>query len=238
MHDAVVHPKRRPGELPAVVVVAAALLLELVLLAGVAKWVQPAKSRLAEPAYKLTLTLLDSIASPEPSTPEPAAPAPQQIPRQHAFTRPPVRSMPRATTSQPAAKLPQPVAPLTSAETVVTAQPAGLPAPPAGVASSAADEPQVRAKFTARLRPAIQAALIYPPAARDAGFHGKARVEFVLRDGTARNPLIVESSGMGLIDRAALNAVENARYPPVPPSLVGKDGPYRVTVRFDLSDQG
>lgn len=86
----------------------------------------------------------------------------------------------------------------------------------------------------ARLRAAIQAALVYPSAARDAGFQGHARVEFVFRDGVARNPRIIRSSGMGLTDRAALAAVENAIYPAVPPSLAGRETTYQVTVRFEM----
>jgi protein TonB len=91
--------------------------------------------------------------------------------------------------------------------------------------------------MAARLRAAIQAALVYPSAARDAGFQGHARVEFVFRDGVVRSPRIIRSSGMGLTDRAALAAVENAIYPPVPPSLAGKETTYQVTVRFELPQE-
>jgi protein TonB len=91
------------------------------------------------------------------------------------------------------------------------------------------------AEFAARVKAAIQAAVVYPAAARNMGYRGKARVEFIFHDGAVQQIHIVQGSGVGMIDNAALAAVANARYPAVPESLKGKDVPYQVNVLFEIN---
>ena len=59
------------------------------------------------------------------------------------------------------------------------------------------------------MRAAIQAALHYPESARMAGMSGRTRVAFRYRDGVVSNVSVVVSSGMGLLDRAAVAAVRD-----------------------------
>ena len=106
------------------------------------------------------------------------------------------------------------------------------PPPPVRAIDAVADR---EAEFAARLKAAIQAAVTYPPAARNMGFRGKARVEFVFRDGGTRHMRVIQGSGIGMIDNAALAAVANAIYPAAPDSLKGRDMPYQVTVSFELN---
>lgn len=106
------------------------------------------------------------------------------------------------------------------------------PPPPAPAPSSSIDK---EIEFAARLKAAIQAAVAYPPAARSMGFRGKTRVEFVFRDGSTHQVRVIQGSGIGIIDNAALAAVANANYPQAPETLKGKDMLYQVTVTFDFS---
>jgi protein TonB len=76
--------------------------------------------------------------------------------------------------------------------------------------------------------------MVYPAAARMSGFHGKARVEFVFRDGRFSQVRLIQGSGSGMIDRAALAAVMAAICPPIPESLKGRSMTYQVALLFDL----
>jgi TonB family protein len=63
---------------------------------------------------------------------------------------------------------------------------------------------------------------------------GRARVEFGILQGTPRRTHILVSSGSGLLDQAALEAVAAAIIPEVPESLSGRETTYQVNVVFDL----
>jgi protein TonB len=123
-------------------------------------------------------------------------------------------------------------APLPPSDSPIVEVPPPAPPPPVRTASTTTDK---ELEFAARLKAAIQAAVSYPAAAREMGFRGKARVEFLFRDGTLRQARIVQTSGNGMIDRAALAAVTNALCPPAPETLHGMDLPYQVTVMFELN---
>jgi periplasmic protein TonB len=86
------------------------------------------------------------------------------------------------------------------------------------------------------LRAAIQAALHYPESARMAGMSGRTRVAFRYRDGVVSNVSVVVSSGMGLLDRAAVAAVRDAAYPKPEPAFVGKTLSEQLWVTFNLDD--
>ena len=125
---------------------------------------------------------------------------------------------------------PPPPAPVPSDSPISEAPPP--PPPPVRAIDATADK---EAEFATRLKAAIQAAVTYPPAARAMGFRGKARVEFVFRDGGTHHMRVIQGSGSGMIDNAALAAVANAIYPAVPGSLKGRDMLYQVTVSFELN---
>jgi protein TonB len=114
---------------------------------------------------------------------------------------------------------------------IVEAQAPVAPSPPTRTNQKADRE----AEFAAQVKAAIQSAVIYPPAARSMGFSGRARVEFVLRDGVPGKIKIIQGSSIGSIDRAALAAVSIATYPATPDSLAGKEQTYQVTVLFELN---
>jgi len=115
---------------------------------------------------------------------------------------------------------------------VVAATPAPVvPSPPLPTNLTA----QKEAEFNAKVRAAIQAAVIFPSMARTMGFVGRARVEFSLRDNIPSRIKIIQSSNIGMIDRAAMSAVSAAVYPETPDSLKGKDQLFQVTVLFEVN---
>ncbi len=221
MNTAVLHAE--PAQLPWVNTWGLALLVEGALVLGLAALVVPAvKTPEPEP---LMLSFDD--------TPPPKTEAPKPI-------KPVVVKTPPVPTVQPRVVTPQPEVPPTPAlktETTTVAaesvyvQPAPPPPPPPP-ASGPSDK---ELEFAARVKAAIQAAVVYPMAAKQMGYRGKAMVEFIYRDGGVMQTHVVQSSGMVMIDNAALAAVSAARFPTPPDSLKGKDVPYRVTVLFELT---
>ncbi|WP_233800055.1 TonB family protein [Paraburkholderia sp. HP33-1] len=152
-------------------------------------------------------------AAPTPVKPVTAAvpkPAPTQVPVQPAAT----------PTEPPSTPAPQP-----------PAQPAPQPAP-AAAPVAAAPTPS----FEGALRSAIQAALRYPESARMAGMTGRTRVAFKYRDGVVSDVSVVVSSGIGLLDRAALAAVRDATYPKPEPAFVGKTLAEQLWVDFKFDN--
>jgi periplasmic protein TonB len=91
--------------------------------------------------------------------------------------------------------------------------------------------------FESKLRDAIQAALHYPESARMSGMEGRTRVEFQYCDGAVSGARVVVSSGVGMLDRAALAAVRDANYPKPEAGFAGKTLTEQLWVNFNLSDQ-
>jgi protein TonB len=129
-----------------------------------------------------------------------AAEQPKEIPKPKS--KPIKRVIPEPTEELPPTPEPSPLA--------------EAPPEPQPQARDESAERDREAEFADKLKSAIQAAVFYPPAARNMGFHGKARVEFMFRDGVTSRVRIVQGSGIGMIDTAALAAVGNALYPTIP----------------------
>ena len=104
---------------------------------------------------------------------------------------------------------------------------AAAPAPAPPPAAPAFDPSPA---YNAKLSAAVQAAFEVPAAAAALGFKGRTRVEFSLRDGVVSGIRVVQTSGLGLADRAAMRAVQVAAFPAPPPALQGKDGVYQIWV--------
>jgi protein TonB len=77
----------------------------------------------------------------------------------------------------------------------------------------------------------------YPYAAKMAHIAGRTQVSFQYDDGRASAIKIMHSSGYGLLDSAALQAVSDATYPAPPKSLAGKTQTFEVWVRFYQNGQ-
>jgi protein TonB len=222
---------------------ALALITEVLLLAGVFVWLthRPA----AEPPPPPTLLSLappDVPKPPAPPQPVPAPTPPKPVtpvkpaprPKVVEHVRHVVHATPPKPTPTPPVPTPAPALPMTTPTDppALPAAPAAPPPPPAPPAAPHADP-----SFESALREAIQSALRYPEAARMDGMDGRARVAFDYRDGAVSNVRLVASSGVGMLDRAALAAVRDASYPKPAPALVGKTLSEQLWVTFNLNDQ-
>ena len=198
-----------------------ALLAEVALLLGacaVLAGAAPVKPALSEP---VPITL-DSVA-PAPPALIPPPPEPVRKARDK-----PVKQATPAPAPAPVAALalaaPLPVAAVPTAFSEAPPPPAPAPAPVAKA------DPSV--EYIAKVRAAVQAAVFYPPAAAALRFSGRTRVEFHLRDGSPGAARVLIGSGIGIIDRAALQSIQDARYPETPAEITGSDHVYVVWVEF------
>ena len=99
----------------------------------------------------------------------------------------------------------------------------------AAVEDAVPQVPRVEERLLA-IRERIQAAVVYPPLARLRRLEGVAHVRFAIAaDGRPRELALAGSSGHGILDRAALDAVEAAA--PLPWVY----GRLEVPVHFELS---
>jgi len=207
-----------------------ALALETVVITGLVAWAAahptvPAPVVLPieiEAAPAPVETAPPPIARPEPPKPEPMKDRlpPRPIARTPPSPAPaPVRAQPAESppTSTPVVEAAQPAV----AATVATPPPPVV-APPAGPS----------ADYVAKVRAAVQAAFVYPAAAKALEFRGRTRVAFSLLDTTPRSSRVLVSSGMALVDNAALRAVQNAVYPSPAPELRGNETSFEVWVEF------
>ena len=163
------------------------------------------------------------IDQPEPPKVQPPLPKPPKI-------------EPKPIKEPPKVQLPMPVPePIVQAPSVATpnafTQVATPPAPP--------PPPPVESKpmgpsdeYIAKVRAAVQAAFAYPMAAAEMGLHGRARVGFNLRNTSASDVKIINGSGLGLIDRAALAAVQKAAYPTPPTEQKDRTNYCEVWIEF------
>jgi protein TonB len=189
------------------------------------------------------VTVLSLAPVPEPApTPAPVpAPAPSKPP---PVERPvtPVHHVAHTMTPRPATVPTPPAPPVTQAQTAPATPsavptdppPAPHPPPPASAAPPAPASPN--ASFEGALRAAIEAALHYPDSARMAGMTGRTRVAFEYRDGVVSDVKVLISSGVGLLDRAAIAAVRDAAYPKPEPAFVGKTLSEQLWVTFKLDN--
>jgi protein TonB len=218
---------------------ALALIAEVLLLGGALALLTHKPHVSPEPTpIVLTLATPVPVSKPEPR-PTPVVAPPKAV--QPPVVKPAVPVHHTARVIPPkAAVTPAPVpvpipAPLPTSATPTQAPALPRPAaPPAPVPTTLPATPT--ASFEGALRAAIQATLRYPESARMAGMAGRTRVAFQYRDGVVSGVKVVISSGMGLLDRAALAAVQDANYPKPEPAFVGKTLSEQLWVTFNLDD--
>lgn len=206
-----------------------AVLVEVALVAigGIILATTPSKPALSEP---VPITLLSEEkpleAAPVPKPPEPK-PLVKSQPKPKTKLTPtkPQTSPPKPVTPQ---SIPMPAASVPSA----FSEPAAVPAAPLPPAQATAGKADASAEYAARIRAAVQAAVTYPAAAAALHFTGRVRVEFHLRDAVPSQARVIIPSTIGMIDRAALQSVQNAQYPLPPADMQGSDKVYQVWVEF------
>lgn len=230
----VAQPERRRIYLAAAV----ALIAELGVFAGA--FVMLTHKQAPPPEPPVTMLSLAPAPAAQPAAPQPVAPTP---PRPQPPVRPatPVHHVEHVVTPRPARRAPAPPPPTPTPAPVMPsvapteAPPAPRPPPPAPAAVPAAPAAP-SASFESALRAAIQAALQYPESARMAGIAGRTRVAFQYRDGVVSDVKVVVSSGVGLLDRAALAAVRDAACPKPDPAFAGKTLSEQLWVTFNLNE--
>ena len=90
----------------------------------------------------------------------------------------------------------------------------------------------LNAEYAGKVHEAVQAAYFYPSAAAAMHFSGRVRVEFLLQDGRVKESSVLQSCGIGLFDKAALQAVQVAHYPVPPEPLRGRELPYQIWIEL------
>ena len=174
----------------------------------------------------VALTLVDEPAAPE-KVPEPT-PTPKPVVQPvKMLTKisPPKPDVPHPPVNQPTA----PVAELQSDIPTAFSDPApAVTPPPAPVPVHGKVDPN--AEYAGKVHAAVQAAYFYPPAAAAMRFSGRVRVEFQLKDGHVTAAHVLQTCGIGLFDKAALQAVQVAQYPEPPAALRGQELPYQIWV--------
>ena len=207
----------------------AAFTLESLAIAAVVAWI--AAHPASPPLMPLAITI-ESAPTQAPPLPEPPAPLPLPTPVKIKSTPPLPTPPPTAPATLPVVAAPSeaPVLPaaVTPVSTVVQAPtPPAPPPPPAGPSGPSAE-------YVAKVRAAVQAAFVYPAAAKAAEFRGRTRVAFRLLDANATGARVLVGSGMGLVDNAALQAVQKASYPLAPADQKGSELNFEVWVEFRL----
>jgi periplasmic protein TonB len=209
-----------------------ALTLESLLVAGGLLALLYSSHKVAASATSLVIELQAPTNAPMPA-PMPAPPT--TPPSKLALPVPTPKALPKEPQKQ---EPPLPVTPSPAAVLAPTPAPVPAVAPPQATAAVASKPAQASthadvdalAAYNAKLAAAVQAAFEMPLAAQELAFKGRTRVEFVLRDGHVSSPRVVQPSGLGAADRAAIKAVQSATYPPPPESLKGKEGLYQIWV--------
>lgn len=155
---------------------------------------------------------------------------------------PPAPPRPRLTNVQAPATAPvqptiEPLTPITNGIPVPRAL--TLPAAPAPVsppASSGRPGParvNPYALYSALLREHVQRVLVVPTVARELGLHGRTLVEFRLTPaGRLLWARVLRTSGMSVLDRAALLAVRHARFPSFLSRMRAVDTTFELSVHL------
>ena len=199
-----------------------ALLIELALVGVVVVWVIIHPQEEIVQVMPLVMSMLD--APKEVLAPPPKPPKVREI-------QPKVKAVVPVLPAVPEVRPPEEPAPPVVAKPTAFSAPAPLPQPTAAAPlNPPAPVVDPALAYNVKLAAAVQAAFVVPGPAAALGFKGRARVEFHLRDGIVSNAKVVQASGLGAVDRAALKAVELASFPVPPPVLVGKEGVYQIWV--------
>ncbi|CAB3772540.1 energy transducer TonB [Paraburkholderia humisilvae] len=219
-----------------------AFIVEALILAGAFGLLSKKAPPPPPPPTVTTLTLAPALAATPVAapTPTPKAPVAKPVvpPVRQPVVHPRVVPVHHVSPPQPVARATPPVTPVAPPAALPgeTATDPAPPAPPPPPQSAAAPTGAVDRSFDAALRTAIQSALRYPESARIEGVSGRTRVAFTWRDGAVSDVRVIVSSGVGLLDRAALAAVHDAVYPKPAAELAGKTLLKQLWVTFDLND--
>lgn len=217
---------------------AIALFIEALLLAALVIGLSDTKKTMPPRPQPVMLSFPVIQAAPPKPTPTPPrkppvkpVPQPRPAPVHHTVHHlsPPMH---KTEIPEPA---PEPLAMAPAAPDTMSAPPQPAPVQRTEKPSPPSIDPDIKARFDDQVRSAVQSAMHYPYAARMAHISGRTQVSFEYMDGRVSAVKIAVSSGYGMLDSAALQAVSAAAYPSPPKTMAGKSMPFKVWVRFYLT---
>ncbi|MHB8921309.1 MAG: energy transducer TonB [Halothiobacillus sp.] len=166
------------------------------------------------------------VEKPRPvEKPKPVKPTHEKNPKPVKLPTPEAKPTPE---KQPVAE--KPTAPVSTAPP----KPAAPPAPPAPVSN-----PSHEAAYISQVRLQIEQHKIYPALARKLDMSGTVEISYTLnRQGKLVSVEIVKTSGSEILDKAALQAVRAALFPPIPEDAWREDTQkqFRTSLIYALSD--
>jgi len=156
--------------------------------------------------------------------------------RQAAGSAEPARQAP-ASHAQPAMRAPSPAPTAAAAATprhdTIIREPH---VPPAQDTVAAAREPAAEARVRAAVQAAFRARFEYPRRARLKGWQGTVVIALrILPDGGVRDVRIADSSGIAVLDRAALQSLRDLRVPQAVAWMAGREMDMIIPVQYRLT---
>ena len=203
-----------------------AVAIEVAIIAAVAALLASSVSKHVADTEAVALTLVDEPAPPEKIVEPKPLPIPQPVKMLTKISPPKL-----ATPQTPVMQATPPVAEVLSDIPTAFADPAPAVAPPPPPAP-VHGKVDPNAEYAGKVHAAVQAAYFYPPAAAAMRFSGRVRVEFHLRDGHVVESHVLQTCGIGLFDKAALQAVQSAQYPEPPAALRAQELQYQIWVEL------
>ena len=206
-----------------------AIAIEMTVVLALLAWLAMRPTQVPDKTVPITIEVATPAITeeppkpPEPAKPKPLPPLPKPVAR--VVTPPvPVPQVVPVPTPLPVAQAPSPVQ--------AAATPSNPPAQPPAPAPAPTQPPTVdpAPAYNAKIAAAAQTALEVPGTVTALNFKGRARVGFKLRDGVVSGIVMIQSSGLGAMDRAATKAVQTANYPAPPAALQGKEIAYEIWV--------
>ncbi len=171
---------------------------------------------------KVTMITLATVPEPEKAQPEKAQPEHKVVHKVTHKANPERMKQVAENEPSPVVKTPEPMPEKKAPATPDKQEPVQQEQVPSEITPS----------FRGEVRAAVQAAVVYPMAARMAHMTGRVRVGFFYLDGVPSGAKIIVSSGNGMLDRAALAAVMAASYPRPDRDFQGKKLEFELWVRF------
>lgn len=200
-------------------------------LAGILLWQQPFQSTEVYAALPLKLEMFEMVQHTQPETvpekaeePIEAAPVPQQItetvkPKQIVKKKAVVTKQKNLVPK----KLPVQEKPLVTASRSNTMPPARSEIIEAAISpvTDSGEKDRIKERYIRQLMNTIAVYKYYPQRARRRHLQGRVEVSFViLADGTIENIRLADSSGSGILDKAALGVLRRAgRFEALPEEL-------------------
>jgi protein TonB len=200
----------------------AALALEFGLVGIAIGWVTIHSPEELPQVVPLVMAMMDAPKEVIPKQPEPPK-LPVVVPQTKA-----IAPVAQAVTERRPVEEPAP--PMVTKPTAFSVPPVAVQSMPVVPDNPAPPLVDPAIAYNSKLAAAVQAAFVVPGPATSLGFKGRTRLEFQLKDGVVSNVKILQASGLGAVDRAALKAVEVAVFPAPPSTLLGKEGIYQIWV--------